>query len=249
MLLIHVCDDDLAMLSQIRDSLSYIQKNGDLPLDVIVMEQSSTEFLAKVKPLASLNNVYILDIELGQGEFGLDLARKIREFDGMGHIIFLTTYPDYLQQTFDYFCAPIAYLIKSSQDKMQVELANVLEKIHQQVILSHSQTNKKTFIECRSGSKWYCIPIDEVITIEYLGNHQICINAINQMVTFYGNMKEIIKAYPSLMRIHQSFIINPHYIQSIDLKARLIIMTDDQTCPIGRTYWLKVKRYQTVHFY
>lgn len=249
MLLIHVCDNDASTLSQIKKCLNNIQKNGNLPLDLIVTEQRSIDFLSKVSPVASLNNVYILDIELGQCEFGLDLACKIREFDGLGHIIFLTNYPDYLQQTFDYFCAPIAYLIKSSQEKMQVELANVLEEIYQRVTVSHLQNNKKAFIECRSGSRWHRIPLEEVLTIEYLGNHLICINSLNQVVSFYGNMKEIIKTFPSLLRIHQSFIVNPDFIQSIDLQARNIRMTNGQTCPIGRSYWLKVKRYQTVHFY
>lgn len=240
---IYLCDDDADTLKLTYNILRSLQKEVVLSLDFMVMEQSARTFLTKVPKLASLYNVYILDIELGPEESGLELARQIREFDSMGHIIFLTTYPNYLPQTFDYYCAPIAYIIKQSIDEISHQLLNTLSKIDQQVRLNQSQVESQSFLECKSGSKWHQIPLDQVISLEYIGNHQICVKTVNQIITFYGNMKDLTKNYPSLMRIHQSFLINSHYIQSIDLKERLILMENNISCPIGRSYWLKVKKY------
>ena len=240
---IFLCDDDTDTLKLTDEILRSLQEEVDFSIDLMVKEQSATTFFTKIPKVASLYNIYILDIELGPKDSGLDLARQIRGFDSMGHIIFLTTYSNYLPQTFEYYCAPIAYIIKRSTDEISRQLFNTLSKIDQQVLFNQSQIESHSYLECKSGSQWHQIPIDQVIVLEYIGNHQICVKSENQLVTFYGNMKDLTKNYPSLMRIHQSFLINPHYIQSIDLKVRFILMENNISCPIGRSYWLKVKKY------
>lgn len=239
MLHIFVCDDEPSVTSLLKTIICKIDLDNPFPLRVELACHHPGEFIDKLPKQASISNVYLLDIELGADKNGLEIAKAIRQFDPLGHIIFLTHYANYLPNTFEYHVAPIAFLTKDHQHLLENQLKKVFHTIHKQVT---SQTDGFEFFRFKIFSRQYAVNIKDILFFEHLGNHKVSLVAQDQSYMFYGTLRNIIHKHPNLLQIHQAFVINPAYVESVDYQEKILTLANDANCPIGSTYLKKVKK-------
>lgn len=172
--------------------------------------------------------IYFLDIDLKSDINGLELAQKIRQKDSRGFIVFVTTHSEMSYMTFKYKVEALDFIIKDNQDEMHARIRQcILDAYHK--YKSPENHIHENFI-CFSGEKEYCVPFGDIIFFETSSNaHKILLHEYDKII-------ELEKQLPNgFCRIHRSFLINKNHIKQIDVKKRLIIMSNDETCMASLT--------------
>jgi two-component system response regulator LytT len=107
--------------------------------------------------------------------------------------------------------------------------------IHQ--LLAEQEKMKKATLEIRSNRKTVKIPYEDIRFVESLADYIVVHTAENQISSKerISHIAEILPKY--FLRIHRSFIVNTHYINSFT--AEEITMGEDYF-PVGRSFRKKV---------
>lgn len=112
MLPIYVCDDNKELLKQIEAHIkTYIQfKNENI--DLSIYTYSDAYKFQRVIDTIDSTGIYFLDIQLDKNISGLDLADEIRKRDPFGFIIFVSTFEEYIPQTFSKKLSAMDFIVK-----------------------------------------------------------------------------------------------------------------------------------------
>lgn len=112
MLPIYVCDDNKELLKQIEAHIkTYIQfKNENI--DLSIYTYSDAYKFQRVIDTIDSTGIYFLDIQLDKDISGLDLADEIRKKDPFGFIIFVSTFEEYIPQTFSKKLSAMDFIVK-----------------------------------------------------------------------------------------------------------------------------------------
>lgn len=143
MLRLAICDDDSSVVETIE---SYIEKIKDIYIqyEVFFSAQELYNFHHEIE-----YDAYILDIEMKEMT-GLQLANEIRTNNKNAEIIFITSYPNYVFEsfdviTFDFIVKPLTY------ERFRKLLHNLLEHISKsKKSFSFKYNRKEQSIFCRN---------------------------------------------------------------------------------------------------
>ena len=70
-------------------------ENSEFEFDCHQIQSDFSKVLEYAKISDKCRNIYLLDIELAANVNGLNLAQKIREYDYLGYIIFITSHTEH----------------------------------------------------------------------------------------------------------------------------------------------------------
>ena len=200
---IAVCDDDKFATSEIEDKIYAISKKINLRVEIDVFFDGQT-FIDYMLVHNKRYDIAFIDIEMN-GKDGIEAAKQIRTFDKEMLIIYVTNYESYALDafevsTFRFITKPVEdaqfekYYLSAIREiiKVPVSFRFQFKKIHYKVRIDdiiYFQSEKRiTYINCRTKMhKCY----------EKL-------NTIERIMTDCGVI---------FFRIHQSFLINPRYIE------------------------------------
>lgn len=205
-----------------------------LPDSIIVGEtgyiQEAKQLIINLQP-----DIILLDIELEDGT-GFELLESL-EFSDF-KVVFTTAYNQYAIKAFKF--SAVDYLLKPIDPS---DLKNTIEKItsiinneKQQLALIEtlrenlSQKNKK--IVLKTSDFTHFISLDEIIRLEADGSYTLFITESKKIIVS-KNLKyyeELLGGY--FIRCHQSHIVNPTRIKSLDKKDNIIMLNGD-TIPIS----------------
>ena len=113
---IAICDDNKLAIRDISNSLNSL---GFIDPKKIFFFTSATELLNSLE-----NRVYdlvFLDIEMPDVN-GIDLGKNIKHFNEKTHIVFVTSFPQYVLDAFD--CHAYHYLIKPANENKIHKIVN-----------------------------------------------------------------------------------------------------------------------------
>ena len=168
------------------------------------------------------NNIDLLflDIQMN-GLNGMDVARRIREFDNNVEIIFTTSVLDYVCEGYEvnayrYMLKPIEYnIFKNNMGKC---IENIIKK-------------KNDFLTINDKSKLIKIKFDDILYIE-TSKRQLIIHTINGHEIIKMSMRKLEKLLnKDFFRCHNSFIVNLEKINKIDVSD---IYINNSTIPISK---------------
>ena len=144
---IAICDDEKKDISKLQKYIS--QYNIKTDNNIMVSTYNSAS-----KLLLDYNNfsfdVVLLDIEMPNIN-GLDIARQLRDVDDDLFIVFTTSYPEYMHESFE--IQPFQFLIKPiSQMALFNLFNNIIKKINRnsKSIIIVDDENEKHFISLNS---------------------------------------------------------------------------------------------------
>ena len=150
---IAICDDDSNIIEKIKyviDSINF-ECNILIEYDTYYNAEAMIDYCSDVY---SAYDAYILDIQLIEMS-GLDFALKMRKQNNYSQIVFLTSYSEYVYNSFS--VQPFEYLLKPVND---LRIKEVILR------LSNYISEKKILFQFSSKKEKYNIPCKEISYIE-----------------------------------------------------------------------------------
>lgn len=114
-----ICEDDRRFRENINKVVNREIIINDYNVKISLVTDKEEEILNYVKNHLYDENIYFLDIELNTKNEGIDLARKIREYDKRGYIVFITSHEELAILTYKYKLAAFDYIVKSTFENLK----------------------------------------------------------------------------------------------------------------------------------
>lgn len=220
-----IIDDEPLAIEVIRsycDSLS----------DIEVVGQFSNPVEAMTFINSSAVNLVFLDIEMPLLS-GMELVETLRY---KPQIVFTTAYPQFALEGFeldaiDYLIKPVAYKrFLKAMNKVRKQLPG--ENASEVKVASEAE---KPFIFIKSEYESLKVFADEIKYVESLRDYLKIHLSNGKYVLTLSNFKNLLEKLPekTFMRVHNSYVVNISYINSIQ---RNRILIDNNRIPISDTY-------------
>ncbi len=216
-----LCDDNLSIISKMKEMLEILFMKHDIDAQVSFFTDNPQKILEYEKE--NIIDVLILDINLNSNISGIELAKRIRKNNKNVYIIFSTGHLEYSLvaysvKTFDYLPKPI------TMERLEITLRRLLEDvkfsnqkficINKKMLLNHSEIN----LIKKDGMK--------II---------FCTNSKNYET--YSSFNKLQSILPdNFIRCHKSYIVNTNNISNINSNKNEIIFQNNSSCGIGPKY-------------
>ncbi|MBE5867793.1 MAG: response regulator transcription factor [Lachnospiraceae bacterium] len=229
MIKIAFCDDELSVLSEIRELLDQYCLECNQKIEYMSF-QSTLNLLAEIERGARFD-ILLLDI-LMPGENGMEAAAEIRNYDSNIKIIFLTSSPEFAVES--YSVNAFFYQLKPIHRETFFELLDKAfsecEKEHTSSLILRCK-NGITRIEARRLE--YCEVIHRTLFI-HLTNGKV-LESVGSMDELYNQLLP----FGCFSRPHRSYVVNLEHIQNLSYRA--ITMSCMMEIPIPRGKYQEIK--------
>ncbi|MEK3901814.1 LytR/AlgR family response regulator transcription factor [Paenibacillus sp. FSL R7-0179] len=233
-----VCEDEEQQRELVKRILVGLSVKTDTEFEIDLFP-SGEDLISHYERGEAPFHILILDVEMG-GMNGIQAAHRLRSrkhFDEQ--IIFLTSYPEYMVESFDVIT--FQYLIKPVAPQL------LEEKILK--LCDYFQAQDKKFIVIKSGYEEVVLRHDDIIGIE--AAKSLTVKSKLNVITTTGiyETRGIIAEYASALRdshflhIHRSIIINLLHVHKF--AGGCVLMSGGQEFPIGRSKIKEVKDFYT----
>ncbi|AWH76400.1 LytR/AlgR family response regulator transcription factor [Clostridioides difficile] len=217
MINIGICDDELHYRLKIKDILKKVLSS--YTMDYNIHEFSSGKELLCNYP----KNLDILIIDI-QMEIlnGIDTSRKIREFDENLEIIFMTSFPEFMQEGYE--VKAYRYILKPINEK----------KITKNILPCIDEIMKKrnNYLTIKVKNYVDRIKIDSIIYIETDRPNIVIYTHDNTYTTKMSISKiEKILSEFGFFRCHNSYIINLKLVQSMNGNS---VVINGKSIPVSK---------------
>ena len=227
---IAICDDEVSQIKNISDYLTRFSIKTDIEFK-IERYTSSNELLKKYYNEKSPFDILFLDMEM-PGRNGIETAEEIRRLPDRNVLIsFITSYPEYMQDSFDvqasqYLTKPVSYELFEEKLEKMLDYINGLE------------TNI-TVLSQKSGET--ILYLDDIICIEANKNSNLIFTTQSDEIFVKGKIadyeKELADKY--FISIHRSCLANMRYIKKFN--ADSLEFSNGKTVPVSRRKLSEIK--------
>lgn len=179
--------------------------------------------------------VYFLDTKLSSDIDGVELARRIRSFDIMGAIIFITSEVNREGEVFEHHIQALDYIVKDNHTKVNSRVSKCMKSI-QEIYLAREWDAQGVF-SVKVGDGYYNISYDNIVLFKTsLKRNKVVLHTSDRkIVEFYGSIKSTYDSLDdSFCRCHESSIINLKQIHKVDKVGMHILMKNNIKVPISR---------------
>lgn len=223
-----ICEDDLVQLEQVKKIVSNYAMIEDNGISIDLATSNPEEVIDYINHNKA--GCYFLDLDLNHEITGIVLGSKIREKDPLAQIIFITTHAEMSYLTFVYKIAAMDFIIKDNPDLIQAKVLSTLKEAHSRYIAIGKETKVQNF-QIKANGRTRNIDFEEVYFFEASsGLHKIILHLENEMIEFYGKLKDYENITDAFYRCHKAFIVNKNNIDEIDQKERAIHMKNGEIC-------------------
>jgi two-component system, LytTR family, response regulator len=217
-----VDDDEIDRLT----AMAFAKKYDFLKISGVY--SSADEAFTKIQ--SEQIDVLLTDIDMPEMT-GLEFRAKMRHIPVC---VFITSYPDYAAESFDvdafdFLVKPIkAERFEHCMNRVQ-QYFEVKQKAE---LFEHSLGGNTVFI--KDGHQQIKINLHEIVYLEGLKDYTRIVTTTKKysVLASIGNLL-LENSFNSFLRIHRSFAVQPHYIDSISTQ---LINIQGFTLPIGRSY-------------
>ncbi len=226
MMQIWICEDDAMYRASIQQKI----KNWSIFSGISDVETTvfhSSEDLWEKWTSGFTPHLILLDIEIPNELSGLEIARRIRAFDTMVPIVFITNYSEYACQ--GYTVNALRYLKKPIHE---AELFPCLDIAYRHYILLHQDCSILSL-----SDEHVVLRYAEILYIEaHSPNIEIkLVNNLNSIVVRYRLSRLAEHLPPELFSFcHRSYIVNLAQIRT--LRKSKLILCNDECLPISEKY-------------
>ncbi|MGL5574926.1 MAG: LytR/AlgR family response regulator transcription factor, partial [Sarcina sp.] len=206
MLNIYICEDDKVQLNRIQKIVEDFILIEDLDFKLALATDNPYKVLNEITNVDN-SGIYFLDIELKSDVNGIELAKKIREIDPRGYIIFITTHGEMSYLTFTYKVEAMDFIVKDICDDLPDRVRSCIVD----ACNKHSSTSKdRKMLNIEVDNKIISIEQDKIIFFETSEKvHKLKLYTSSRVIEFYGQMRDIEeKVDDNFIRIHRSYLIN-----------------------------------------
>lgn len=239
MIQIYVCEDNPEQLEYFSKTIKDFLLVHGFCQEFVYGTGSPEDLLGHLKAKPPEYGLYFLDICLGTGINGLQLAREIRKFAPLGEIVFITSKSELCMLTFQYQVRALDFIVKDDVELLQAKILKCMKTtdcVYRQIL----GTSSRAFYIKQRGERIFLNP-DEVFSVETSGesSHKLVIYTKSKVYQTYGTIKEFeakLSQYSDFVKCHQSVLVNKKYIQTVDKKKKQIVLCNGSICPASVRY-------------
>ncbi|WP_234122977.1 LytR/AlgR family response regulator transcription factor [Clostridium hydrogenum] len=228
MINIAICDDIEEELEIISHYVSKKLKELNISFKISSFSEGQ-DLIDHISSAKELEDIIFLDIYMKFSN-GIDIARKIREFDKECKIIFVSSSKDYAIDSYD--VSAFYYILKPVNEE---KLSNVI-KI---AIEALNKENKQIIIKNRKGT--YRIYYKDILYAESKARVVNIYLKSGEVISFYSKLDDFIQSLEDerFFKCHKSFLVNMNHILKIE-NANIFI-GNDTTIPISSSNIVAIK--------
>lgn len=232
MLSVYICEDSAKQREMIEHSVKNWIMIQEYDMSLIASEANPRKLYSLIETKKTLG-IYFLDIDLGATEMnGFELAKKIRQVDPEGFIIFITTHDELAFQTFQYQVEPFDYILKDERQFMKEKIQNCLDNINDRI---QKRQIRNELFPIYTNKKIVYVNLAEVSYFEAIDNHKIVYIEDQRIIRFSGTLKKLEKELPkTFLKSHKSFLVNKNQIDYIDKELAIIYFKNGTNCLIAK---------------
>lgn len=234
MIPVYICDDN----EKEKDYLKKMTENLILIHDYdmrVVLAAGTPEEIIEHRQTHTNRSVYILDVDLKHKTYsGFTLAKRLRELDTRGFIVFVTTHEEMMYETFRYRLEAMDYLIKEEPVKLMKRLQECISEINK--LAGNDKNDCKDYFTVKTDGCAFHIPKNDILYVKTAGEiHRVTLYAKDRMLEFRGDLSALEKDLGAdFLRIHRSFLVRTDKIKQINYGSGMLVMEDGSTCLISR---------------
>lgn len=231
---VYLCDDnekEKNHLCKMVENLIFIQ---GYDMKVVLAATTPEEILAH-RQTHTNQSVYILDVDLKHEVYnGFTLAKRLRELDARGFIVFVTTHEEMMYETFRYRLEAMDYLIKEEPGKLTERLRECLTEIDKRV--GNEKKDHQRYYTVKTDGCVFHNPMAEIQYFNTAGeNHRVTLHSNDRQLEFRGDLSTLEKDIGAdFLRIHRSYLVRADKIKRVSFSDGSVVMEDGSVCPFSR---------------
>ena len=231
MIQLYLCDDEEAVLHQIKTALEWKIFIEDYDMEVACAAATARELLEAVRD--GSRSVYFLDVDLKDRDWdGFRLGQELRRRDPRGTLVYITGYGDLVWRTFQYHLEAFDYIVKEPE-QIGASASRCLEEIHTR-LLAGRQAPAEMFT-LRTGEMVRHVPLRDILFFETASApHHVVLHTASSQMDFLGSLNALeVQLGDSFVRTHRAYLVAADKIEAVDLKHSRL-WTGGHECLLSR---------------
>ncbi|MEG1605480.1 MAG: LytTR family DNA-binding domain-containing protein [Clostridia bacterium] len=223
-----VCDDNALHNKTLCWHLNALFPRLDIPAEVALITTTPSEVLAYAQNHGDRQNIYLIDIELGDELNGVTLCKQLFQCDPAAYFLYVSAYPDHALEC----CKAHAYdfILKPYTSER-------LESCVRGLIRTIQRRKAGPVLIVRIGSCTHQLVQSEILYIEAQRAY-VCAHMKDWTLTWRESLNAVFERLePGLFdRVHKSFIVNRGQTVSINVKDCEVVLSNKAVLPISRSF-------------
>ncbi len=231
MIQIYLCDDEEAVLHQVKTALEWKIFMENYDMEVACAVPSAQALLDALGD--SRRNVYFLDVDLKDGAWdGFTLGRELRRRDPHGTLVYITSYGDLAWKTFQYHLEAFDYIVKEP-DRIGPSAARCLEAVHARLL--DERRDPAEVFSLRAGEETRHVPLADILFFETAPRaHHVYLHTADSRLDFVGSLNQLEQELGGrFVRVHRAYLAAWDKIEAADWKGNRV-RVGGRTCLLSR---------------
>lgn len=223
-----LCDDDKSHNATLSLMLETLNKKNNWDSIIACTGTSADDILAFANTHSGMDNLYFLDLDLGDQLSGLDIANRIREKDAQSYIVYITAHQEYMLD---------CYKTKASDFLIKPISQNQLEQCLEGVFRDYALIKRNDILKITIGSCSYLLKHEEIFYFEKQRDYMI-VHTCNGELQWRENFDSLLSRLPEdkFIRIHKGYVINLDFVTQWSSAQKLIRLNNSIKLPASRSY-------------
>jgi len=235
MIPIYICDDSEEELYHLERVISKIIITEELIDEVeIICTTSDPLKVIDVLKADMRAGIFFLDVDLGRDAInGVVLGANIRAHSPGAFIVIVTAHPESAVTTYKYKIGAGDFILKDDINQMELRIRECI--LHGRELILSTKKEPPIALFKKDGSI-YTMYINQMYYIEVMPEvkRKLRIYERYGITEVISTISEIAsKLDNTFFQCHKSYIINLRYIESIDIKKRIVNMKIGHKIPIS----------------
>ena len=231
MIQIYLCDDEEAVLHQVKTALEWKIFMENYDMEVACAVPSAQALLDALGD--GRRNVYFLDVDLKDGAWdGFTLGRELRRRDPHGTLVYITSYGDLAWKTFQYHLEAFDYIVKEP-DRIGPSAARCLEAVHARLL--DERRDPAEVFSLRAGEETRHVPLADILFFETAPRaHHVYLHTADSRLDFVGSLNQLEQELGGrFVRVHRAYLAAWDKIEAADWKGNRV-RVGGRTCLLSR---------------
>lgn len=222
MIRIYLCDDEEAVLHQIKTALEWKIFVENYDMEVALAASTARELLDVVQDRS--RSVYFLDVDLKDGEWdGFKLGRELRRRDPHGTLVYITSYGDLAWKTFQYHLEAFDYIVKVPE-RTGPSAARCLEAVYARLL--DERRDPAEVFSLRVGDETRHVPLADILFFETAPKaHHVFLHTADSRMDFVGSLNELeMELGGRFIRVHRAYLAAADKIEAVAWKGNKVLI-------------------------